>query len=135
MARQTNPIDRERYLLLKGMLEDRRREIHEKLRSLREQIPVDAPDVRDAEEQSVDDFVQEVDRLGVMRRPSTQIDLGWLGGQLPGIESKIHLFSTPRIEISSSLIRERARTGKPYQHFLTKEVGEFVANRQIYRSR
>ena len=38
---QTETIDRERYLLLKGMLEDRRREIHEKLRSLRESIPAD----------------------------------------------------------------------------------------------
>jgi len=69
MARQTDSIDRERYLLLKGMLEDRRREIHEKLRSLREQVPVDAPDVRDAEEQSVDDFVREVD-LALMQMKS-----------------------------------------------------------------
>jgi DnaK suppressor protein len=62
MARKNERIDRERYLLLKGMLEDRRREIHEKLRSLREAIPADVQhDVRDAEEQSVDDFVQEVD--------------------------------------------------------------------------
>jgi len=82
MARQTDSIDGERYLLLKGMLEDRRREIHEKLRSLREQIPVDAPDVRDAEEQSVDDFVQEVD-LALMQmksetlRRSTRPSCGW----------------------------------------------------------
>ena len=62
-------IDRERYLLLKGILEDRRREIHEKLRSLRESMPADAPDVRDAEEQSVDDFVQEVD-LALMQMKS-----------------------------------------------------------------
>ena len=61
MAQKTETIDRERYLLLKGMLEDRRREIHERLRSLRESMPAEAPDVRDAEEQSVDDFVQEVD--------------------------------------------------------------------------
>jgi DnaK suppressor protein len=69
MAPKNEAIDRERYLLLKGMLEDRRREIHEKLRSLREQIPVDAPDVKDAEEQSVDDFVQEVD-LALMQMKS-----------------------------------------------------------------
>jgi DnaK suppressor protein len=69
MARKTEFIDRERYLLLKGMLEDRRREIHEKLRSLRDSIPVDTPDVRDAEEQSVDDFVQEVD-LALMEMKS-----------------------------------------------------------------
>jgi DnaK suppressor protein len=53
--------DRQRYDVLKGMLEDRRREIHDKLRSLRESLPAEASDVRDAEEQSVDDFVQEVD--------------------------------------------------------------------------
>jgi DnaK suppressor protein len=69
MARKTEFIDRERYLLLKGMLEDRRREIHEKLRSLRDSIPVDTPDVRDAEEQSVDDFIQEVD-LALMEMKS-----------------------------------------------------------------
>jgi len=69
MAPKNEAIDRERYLLLKGMLEARRREIHEKLRSLREQIPVDSPDVKDAEEQSVDDFVQEVD-LALMQMKS-----------------------------------------------------------------
>ena len=69
MARDAEQIDRERYLLLRGILEDRRREIHEKLRSLRESIPVDTPDVRDAEEQSVDDFVQEVD-LALMQMKS-----------------------------------------------------------------
>jgi DnaK suppressor protein len=69
MPRRNDAIDRERYELLKGMLEDRRREIHEKLRSLREQIPVDAPDVKDTEEQSVDDFVQEVD-LALMQMKS-----------------------------------------------------------------
>lgn len=62
-------IDRERYVLLKGILEDRRREIHEKLRSLRDAIPTDTPEVRDAEEQSVDDFVQEVD-LALMEMKS-----------------------------------------------------------------
>jgi DnaK suppressor protein len=69
MPRKNDAIDGERYTLLKGMLEDRRREIHDKLRSLREQIPVHAPDVKDAEEQSVDDFVQEVD-LALMQMKS-----------------------------------------------------------------
>ena len=69
MARKTETIDRERYLLLRGMLEDRRREIHERLRSLRESIPADSHDVRDTEEQSVDDFVQEVD-LALMQMKS-----------------------------------------------------------------
>ena len=61
MKRMKGSKDRERHLVLKEMLEDRRREIQEKLRSLRETLPAEAADVRDIEEQSVDDFVSEVD--------------------------------------------------------------------------
>ena len=61
MKRKRDIVDRERYETLKRMLDDRRLEIQEKLRSLRETLPAEAAEVRDAEEQSVDDFVQEVD--------------------------------------------------------------------------
>jgi DnaK suppressor protein len=61
MKRHKSMTDRERDRVLRALLEDRRREIHEKLRSLRESLPAEAKDVRDVEEQSVDDFVQEVD--------------------------------------------------------------------------
>ena len=61
MARKKEVVDQERYEVLKRMLEERRQEIQQKLKSLRETIPVEAGSVRDAEEQSVDDFVQEVD--------------------------------------------------------------------------
>ncbi len=60
-VRKHSKTERERYEVLKRMLEDRRTEIHEKLRSLRETLPAEASVVRDAEEQSVDDFVQEID--------------------------------------------------------------------------
>lgn len=53
--------DQERYQVLKRMLEDRRTEIQEKLRSLRETLPAEADLVKDTEEQSVDDFVNAVD--------------------------------------------------------------------------
>ena len=53
--------DQERYAALKDMLEERRGEIMDKLRSIREAVPATTPDVRDAEEQSVNDFVQDID--------------------------------------------------------------------------
>jgi DnaK suppressor protein len=59
--KRMHATDRKRYEVLKRMLEDRRREIQEKLRSLRETLPAEADLVKDAEEQSVDDFIQEVD--------------------------------------------------------------------------
>jgi DnaK suppressor protein len=61
MVRKKAVEDRERYRVLKSMLEDRRREIQLKLRSFRESLPAEVTEVKDAEEQSVDDFVQEVD--------------------------------------------------------------------------
>jgi DnaK suppressor protein len=61
MIRKRSVADRERYEVLKAMLEDRRREIQQKLRSLRESLPAEATEVKDVEEQSVDDFIQEVD--------------------------------------------------------------------------
>jgi DnaK suppressor protein len=61
MQRKKGVRDGERYAVLKSMLEDRRQEIQLKLRSLRESLPAEVAEVKDAEEQSVDDFVQEVD--------------------------------------------------------------------------
>ena len=56
-----NSAQVERYNVLKTMLEDRRREIQDKLRSLRETMPDEMDVVRDHEEQSVNDFVRDVD--------------------------------------------------------------------------
>lgn len=52
---------KERQAVLRAMLEDRRNEIQSKLRSLRETLPAALSDVKDEEEQSVADFVQDVD--------------------------------------------------------------------------
>src|SRR5712691_918910 len=59
--RQTTTRDQERQAVLRQMLEERRNEIHEKLRSLRETLPAEVVEVRDPEERSVADYVQEVD--------------------------------------------------------------------------
>ena len=71
MARKTRSIDKERYRVLKEMLAERRREVKDKLRSLRETLPVEAGVVRDAEEQSVDDFVTEVDMALMQMKSET----------------------------------------------------------------
>jgi DnaK suppressor protein len=62
MPHKENAIDdRERYRELKAMLEERRREILEKLRSIREAMPNQRDEVQDAEEQSVNDFARDMD--------------------------------------------------------------------------
>jgi DnaK suppressor protein len=76
MARSKEVVDRERYEVLKGMLEERRGEIKDKLRSIRETLPAEAIDVKDAEEHSMNDFVQEVDFALMQMKSETlqQID-------------------------------------------------------------
>ena len=53
--------NRERHQVLKAMLEERRRLIHDKLRTLRETLPAETREVTDTEEQSVNDFVRDVE--------------------------------------------------------------------------
>jgi DnaK suppressor protein len=67
--RRNDPVRRERYQVLKDMLEARRGEIQDKLRTLRETLPNEITNVRDAEEQSVHDFVQDVE-LALMEMKS-----------------------------------------------------------------
>ena len=58
----TKPMtNRERHDVLRRMLEERRGEIQQKLRAIREGIPSYQDEVRDTEEQSVTDFAQEMD--------------------------------------------------------------------------
>ena len=61
MTERNHMNTRERYDVLKAMLEERRRDIHDRLRSLRETLPAQVLEVKDAEEQSVHDFVQDVE--------------------------------------------------------------------------
>ena len=57
----TQVIKSERVDVLRRMLEERRTEIHDKLRAIREDVPAAQDEVRDAEEQSVTDFAREME--------------------------------------------------------------------------
>ena len=62
-------VENGRTAVLRSQLESRRKELLRHLRSLREELPAEALGVRDAEEQSVDDLVQEMD-LALMQMKS-----------------------------------------------------------------
>ena len=61
MERRQNTLNRERYDVLKTMLVERRREIDDRLRSIRSGLPAQLDDVQDMEEQSVNDLFQDMD--------------------------------------------------------------------------
>jgi RNA polymerase-binding protein DksA len=58
MTRKQTEEDRKRFDVLNHLLRDRQSEIQAKLRSLREVLPAELTQVKDAEEQSVSDFMQ-----------------------------------------------------------------------------
>jgi DnaK suppressor protein len=68
MARR-EVADQERYRILEGMLLDRQNEIKNKLRSLRHTLPAELSQVKDEEEQSMEDFVLGMD-FAVMQMES-----------------------------------------------------------------
>ena len=61
MKRAATVEQRDRYDVLNRMLLDRQSEINNRLRSLREVLPAKALEVKDAEEQSMEDFVRDMD--------------------------------------------------------------------------
>src|SRR3954451_23662048 len=78
----------ERYETLRTMLEERRQEIVDKLRSLRETMPAQRLDVQDAEEQAVTDFAKDMefalvqmksDTLGLIDESLRRLDAGTYG--------------------------------------------------------
>jgi DnaK suppressor protein len=61
MNRKRTSEERRRHEMLERMLRDRQAEIANRLRSLREVMPAKDVDVKDAEEQSMEDFVRDMD--------------------------------------------------------------------------
>src|SRR4051812_1855741 len=61
----------ERHETLKRMLEERRQEIVDKLRTLRETTPAQRLDVQDAEEQAVTDFAKDMEFALVQMKADT----------------------------------------------------------------
>lgn len=77
-------------------------------------------------------FLAECAGLGVMRRPGDRVNLGGLEARLPGISLRVEFVSAPLLEISSSQVRERVRSGKPYRYYLPRGVYEIVQRKGLY---
>ncbi len=78
-------------------------------------------------------FLAECDEIGVMRRPSDQIDLASLEQKLPGITSKVCFVTAPLLEISGHEIRQRAAKGAPFRYYLPPAVFQIVLRLNLYR--
>ena len=70
--------------------------------------------------------------LGVMRRPNDAINLATLETILPGITNKARFIEASMLEISSSEIRQRIATNRPYRYYLPHGVYEYILEHNLY---
>jgi nicotinate-nucleotide adenylyltransferase len=78
------------------------------------------------------DFLKACGGLGVMRRPSSKMDLSALEGLLPGISQRVQFIQAPLLEVSSSDIRERIDSGRTYRYFLPQPVYQIITESCMY---
>lgn len=80
------------------------------------------------------ELVEELDGIGVMRRPEDEINFTEIRAALPGLSEKIHVVRAPLLEIASSDIRERVAAGAPFRFYLHPGVFEKIVRERLYQN-
>jgi nicotinate-nucleotide adenylyltransferase len=69
--------------------------------------------------------------LAVAPRAAQEVNVAAL--TVPGIAGRVELFACPRMEISSTDVRERARRGASVRYLVPDAVAAYIAERGLYR--
>jgi nicotinate-nucleotide adenylyltransferase len=75
----------------------------------------------------------ELCELAVVKRPGIEIDLPHLEKNLPGLADHIHWVQMPRLEISSSDLRQRTRIGEPISYLTPATVEAYILKHGLYK--
>jgi nicotinate-nucleotide adenylyltransferase len=75
----------------------------------------------------------ELARLVAIARPGFSPDLAALEAQLPGAAERVMLLEGPRLDISSSELRQRIATGRPVRYLLPDAVLAYIEEHRLYR--
>ena len=77
--------------------------------------------------------VVELARLGVVPRPGTELDQVRAALERVGAADRAEIIEMPLCGASSTLIRERAREGRPLRHLVPDPVIKMIGERGLYR--
>lgn len=72
-------------------------------------------------------------RLAVVERPGYTVDLKALDEIIPGVADKVDFVPIPRLEISSTDLRERQRQGRSLRYFVPATVEAYIQAHGLYR--
>ncbi len=78
------------------------------------------------------ELLDELNGVGVMRRPGDKVDLDLLESQVPGISEKIYFIEAPLLEIASHQIRRRIRQGRPFRYYILPVVYKRILEASYY---
>jgi nicotinate-nucleotide adenylyltransferase len=78
-------------------------------------------------------FVEQVNEIGIMRRPGWDPDLEKLELLIPTISPKYRFIDVPQIEISSTHLRSAIREGMPFRYYLPGPVFDLIEDWGLYR--
>lgn len=81
----------------------------------------------------VDALLENLDGVGVMRRPGDDIDLSKLYSALPQLEEKLNFVTAPLLEISADQIRRRVRQNRNFRYYLLPKIYEYICVNQVYQ--
>ena len=70
--------------------------------------------------------------LAVVGRPNYHADLDALEEQLPGIRSRTEFVPVPQMEISSTMIQQRVRSGMPIRYQVLEVVESYIRTHRLY---
>ena len=77
--------------------------------------------------------VLELAELGVAGREGvSEADVLERLRALPGAAARVHFFSMPRIDVSSSMVRARAAEGRPLRWLVPDAVAAYIAEHGLY---
>ena len=68
-------------------------------------------------------------------RPQAATSLETLYSALPDLAQKLIMLEGPRMELSSTMLRERVATGRPIRYMVPDTVAEYVSTHGLYRSK
>ncbi len=73
-------------------------------------------------------------RLAALTRPDVEVDWGHLEATLPDIRERVILLDMPELEISSHILQQRVRQGRPIRYQVLPAVEAYIREHHLYLS-
>ena len=71
-------------------------------------------------------------RLAALRRHDVEIDWEGLEEELPGVRERVIVLDMPELDVASSSLRERIRTGQPIRYQVPRAVERYIREQGLY---